>query len=107
MGAGGIQAALSSLEPAYLRKLRDRAVDTGMYIEVMSDMPRRDDTSAFERTVAAAKEAERCACACLPGRQALRDLRHLAGMAGARRRKPDRDRPRSRDRGTRKAAARD
>ena len=71
VGAGGIQAALSSLEPAYLRKLRDRAVDAGMYIEVMSAMPRRDDTSAFERTVAAAKQVGALClrCACLGGRR--------------------------------------
>ena len=57
LGAGGIQASLRSLEPAYLKKLRDRAGQLGMYIEVMVGLPRTSDSSAFERTVAAAKEA--------------------------------------------------
>ncbi len=57
LGAGGIQAALSSLEPAYLKKLRGRAEEFGMYLEVMAELPKENDASAFERTVAAAKAA--------------------------------------------------
>ena len=57
LGAGGIQASLASLEPAYLKKLRDRAGEFGMYIEVMAELPKPDDTAAFERTAAAAKAA--------------------------------------------------
>jgi sugar phosphate isomerase/epimerase len=71
LGAGGIQAGLSSTEPAYLQKLRQRAEATGMYIEVMGGMPRGDDSSGFERTVAAARQAgARCLrCACLGSRR--------------------------------------
>jgi 3-oxoisoapionate decarboxylase len=55
LGAGGIQAPLSSLEPAYLKKLRARAEELGMYIEVMAGLPKTSETDRFERTVAAAK----------------------------------------------------
>ena len=57
LGAGGIQAPLSSMDPEYLKKLRTRAEQLGMYIEVMGELPKKEDTSAFETTVAAAKEA--------------------------------------------------
>jgi sugar phosphate isomerase/epimerase len=57
LGAGGIQASLASLDPEYVRKLRARAEQLGMYIEVMAELPRQDDTSKFERTVRAAKDA--------------------------------------------------
>ena len=57
LGAGGIQASLASLDPTYLKKLRARAEQLGMYIEVMAELPKQDDTSAFERTVRAAKDA--------------------------------------------------
>ena len=57
LGAGGIQASLASLDPAYLKKLRERAAQLGMYIEVMAELPKQDDTSTFERTVRAAKDA--------------------------------------------------
>jgi sugar phosphate isomerase/epimerase len=56
LGAGGIQASLSSLESDYLKKLRARAEQLGMYIEVMADLPRQEDATAFERTIRAAKE---------------------------------------------------
>lgn len=55
LGAGGIQAPLASLEPAYLKKLRDRAEEFGMYIEVMAGLPKENETGKFEQTVAAAK----------------------------------------------------
>ncbi len=54
LGAGGIQAPLSSLEPAYLKKLRARAEDLGMYIEAMAGLPKTGENERFERTVAAA-----------------------------------------------------
>src|SRR5437588_4213221 len=57
LGAGGIQASLSSLDAGYLKKLRARAEQLGMYIEVMAELPKKDDAATFERTVAAAKEA--------------------------------------------------
>jgi 3-oxoisoapionate decarboxylase len=71
LGAGGIQASLSSVEPEYLKKLRARAEEAGMYIEVMGAMPRGNDTSAFERCVAGAKAvgALLVRCACLGSRR--------------------------------------
>ena len=57
LGAGGIQASLSSTDPAFLKKLRSRAEELGMYVEVMTGLPRNNDPAAFEQTVAAAKEA--------------------------------------------------
>ncbi len=54
LGAGGIQAPLSSLEPAYLKNLRARAEELGMYVEVMAGLPKTGETEGFERTVAAA-----------------------------------------------------
>lgn len=56
LGAGGIQASLSSLEPGFLKKVRARADQLGMYIEVMADLPKQED-AVFERTIKAAKEA--------------------------------------------------
>src|SRR6266403_2672642 len=47
LGAGGIQASLSSTDPAYLKKLRSRAEQAGMYLEFMIGLPKQD-TSAFE-----------------------------------------------------------
>ncbi len=71
LGAGGIQASLSSLEPAFLQKLRDRAAEFGMYIEVMAELPKEGGTDAFARTVAAAKAAGSLCirCAALSGRR--------------------------------------
>jgi sugar phosphate isomerase/epimerase len=57
LGAGGIQASPSSLEPAYLKKVRARAESYGMYLEVMAELPKENDAEKFERTVAAAKAA--------------------------------------------------
>jgi sugar phosphate isomerase/epimerase len=57
LGTGGIQASLTSLEPAYLKKLRARAEEFGMYVEVMAELPKDNDAEKFERTVAAAKAA--------------------------------------------------
>src|ERR1022692_3700829 len=56
LGAGGIQATLSSTDPAYVRRLRSRAEQAGMYLEFMIGMP-KEDTSPFEATLKAAKEA--------------------------------------------------
>jgi len=71
LAAGGIQASLSSLDPDYLKRLRARAEQLGMYIEVMAELPKQDDTSAFESVVRAAKDAGAlCArCAALGGRR--------------------------------------
>lgn len=71
LGAGGVQMSLNSQDPAYLKKLRDRAGEAGLYIEAMGAMPRRGDSAAFERTVAAAKQAGALCirCAGLNGRR--------------------------------------
>jgi 3-oxoisoapionate decarboxylase len=71
LGAGGLQANLSSLEPGYVRKLRARAEGLGMYFEVSARLPEPDDPAAFERVVMAAREAG-AACirsVCLGGRR--------------------------------------
>jgi len=70
LGAGGIQASLSSMEPSFLKKLRGRAEALGMYLEVMAPLP-KPDTADFERAVLAAKEAGALCIrsACLGGRR--------------------------------------
>jgi sugar phosphate isomerase/epimerase len=71
LGAGGIQMPLTSPEPDYVHKLRARAAEFGMYYEAIASLPGKDGASAFERTVAAAKEAGALAVRvnCLPGRR--------------------------------------
>jgi len=61
-GAGGVQAMLSSFEPEYLKKLRQRAEQLGMYLEITTPLPKPDDSSRFEQTIRAAKE---CGAYCL------------------------------------------
>ncbi|MEP6536142.1 MAG: TIM barrel protein [Bryobacteraceae bacterium] len=70
LGAAGIQAALSSTDPAYLKKVRARAEELGMYVEVMAPMPKGDST-AFEHYVQAAKDVGAVAIrsGCLSGRR--------------------------------------
>ncbi|MEO8126245.1 MAG: TIM barrel protein [Bryobacteraceae bacterium] len=70
LGAAGIQAALSSTDPAYLKKVRARAEELGMYVEVMAPMPKADST-AFEHYVQAAKDVGAVAIrsGCLSGRR--------------------------------------
>jgi len=71
LGAGGIEMPLTSREPEYVRKLRARAGDLGMYYETIAALPTKESASAFESTVAAAKEAGALAIRvnCLPGRR--------------------------------------
>lgn len=70
MGAGGVQATLASFEPDYLKKVRQKTEELGMYLEVLTPMPGPDSTQ-FEKTVQAAKEAgaECIRTACLAGRR--------------------------------------
>lgn len=70
LGAGGIQASLASTDPVYLKKLRTRAEQAGMYLEFTIGLA-KEDTSAFEAAVKAAKEPDGlCVRAnCLPGRR--------------------------------------
>jgi 3-oxoisoapionate decarboxylase len=71
IGAGGIQSALAPMQPETADRVRNRARELGMYLEVMCALPKTDDTSAFERTVAAAKQAGALCLrsACLSGRR--------------------------------------
>jgi sugar phosphate isomerase/epimerase len=71
LGAGGIQAELSSIEPDYLKKLRTVSEQYGMYVEVMASLPGKDDGAQFERVAAAAREAGAVCLrsACLGGRR--------------------------------------
>lgn len=70
VGAGGIQVPLTSFEPEYLKKVRSRAEELGMYLEVTTAMPGAD-TAQFEKTLVAAKEvgAECVRTVCLSGRR--------------------------------------
>src|SRR5579863_7062121 len=70
LGAGGAQATLSSLEPAYIKTIRERAEKLGMYLEIITSLP-QDDPAVFERTVEAAKDAGAICLrsACLSGRR--------------------------------------
>jgi sugar phosphate isomerase/epimerase len=54
LGAPGIQTALTSLDRAYLDKVKARLHETGMYIEVMSALP-KVDMAQFLATVDGAK----------------------------------------------------
>ena len=68
LGAAGIQSTLSSLEPDYLKRLRARADEFGMYLEAQGNLR---DTALFERQAAAAQSiGARCIrCACLNTRR--------------------------------------
>ncbi|MBI1898091.1 MAG: sugar phosphate isomerase/epimerase [Acidobacteria bacterium] len=70
IGAAGIQASLASLEPDYLKRLRARAEQLGLYIEVMAALPRAE-MERFVRTVGAAREVGALCVrsACLSGRR--------------------------------------
>ncbi len=58
LGAAGLQATLTSKDPAYLHKLRDRAGQLGMYLETIAPFPKTPkDLPAFDASLAAAKEA--------------------------------------------------
>ncbi|HTT64648.1 MAG TPA: sugar phosphate isomerase/epimerase family protein [Bryobacteraceae bacterium] len=88
LGAGGIQMPLTSREPDYIRKLRGRAEQYGMYFEAIARLPDKQDTAAFEATVAALKEAGALVVRvnCLPGRRYenfsdLDDWRHAVPRA--------------------------
>ncbi|MCC6587356.1 MAG: sugar phosphate isomerase/epimerase [Bryobacterales bacterium] len=70
LGAGGIQASLSSLEPAYVKRVRDKAEAAGMYVELMGGLP-KGDPAQFEATLKAGKEVGALCVrsACLGGRR--------------------------------------
>ena len=57
-GAGGAQGYLTSLEPAYLKSVRELAEKLGMYVEITTMLPKDDSAAAdFEKVVKASKEA--------------------------------------------------
>ncbi len=70
LGAGGIQAPLTSLDPAYVRSVRRVSAELGMYFEVMLPLP-AGESDPFERSLIAAREAGATAIrsACLHGRR--------------------------------------
>jgi sugar phosphate isomerase/epimerase len=70
VGAGGVQASLAGFAPDYLKRVRARAEELRMYLEVLARLP-GEDTSEFEATVRAAKEAgaECIRTVCLSGRR--------------------------------------
>jgi sugar phosphate isomerase/epimerase len=70
MGAGGVQTMLDSFEPEYLKKLRGRVEEYGMYLEISTMLPKQD-AAEFERVVKGAKQAGARAIrsVCLVGRR--------------------------------------
>ena len=71
LGGGGVQATLASHEPEYLKRVRERAAEWGMYFEVLAPLPKEGEADAFEATVKAAREAgaESMRSVCLSGRR--------------------------------------
>jgi 3-oxoisoapionate decarboxylase len=71
LGGGGVQATLASHEPEYLKRVRARLEEWGMYFELLAPLPKEDGAEAFEATVKAAKEAGAGAIrsVCLSGRR--------------------------------------
>jgi sugar phosphate isomerase/epimerase len=71
LGAGGVQVGLDSLAEDDTAKLRERSAALNMYLEVITDLPKVNDTGTFEQVVAAAKRAGAVAIrtACLSGRR--------------------------------------
>jgi 3-oxoisoapionate decarboxylase len=69
-GAGGVQATLASTDAAYLKQVRARTEQLGMYFELLAPLP-PEDTTQFENSVRAAKEAGAMCIrsACLSGRR--------------------------------------
>lgn len=57
-GAGGAQGYLTSLDPDYLKSVRERSEKLGMYVEITTMLP-KDEAGVveFERVVKAAKDA--------------------------------------------------
>lgn len=90
LGAGGAQVTLKSFERDYLKRVRERAEQLGMYLEVSAGLP-KDDASRFEATVRAAREVGAIALhtLCLGGRRyevfsSLAEWKTFAATAKAR-----------------------
>ena len=58
-GAAGIQAPLTELSDEYAQRIRSKAEEYGMYVEVSARLPKNDsdELEVFERTVRATKAA--------------------------------------------------
>lgn len=71
LGAGGAQAPFASLDSDYVRKVRERAEQWGMYVEIEVELPKGESTEEFENTVRAARDVGAVAMrsACLGGRR--------------------------------------
>lgn len=69
-GAAGVQSALASHDPEYLKKVRAFLEERGMYLEIVTRLP-GEDTTEFEAVVRSAKEAgaECLRSVCLTGRR--------------------------------------
>jgi len=70
-GAGGIQAPMTNLDPAYVKSVRAKLDEYGMFYEGMVGIPKSDGDPAHEAAVMAAKSAGATAIrtGCLSGRR--------------------------------------
>jgi len=70
LGAGGAQVEFSFLDADYITRVRRRAEELGMYLEVITGLP-QEGSDGFERTVEAAQHAGALCLrtACLGGRR--------------------------------------
>ncbi len=70
LGAGGAQVTQKSFDAEYLRQVRSRAEQWGLYVEILGVLP-KDDLSAFEALVRASREVGALAIrvVCLGGRR--------------------------------------
>ncbi|HYZ83793.1 MAG TPA: TIM barrel protein [Bryobacteraceae bacterium] len=69
IGAAGIQAPITDLQPSYIKTLRSELHKNGLYFEAM--IPLRTETAQLEKALGAAKEAGAVCVrtACLSGRR--------------------------------------
>lgn len=70
-GAGGIQASMSSADPAFAKTLRAKLDGYGMFYEGMLPMPKSDNDESYEAQIVAAKAAGAAVfrTGCLSGRR--------------------------------------
>jgi 3-oxoisoapionate decarboxylase len=71
LGAGGIQAPITNPDPAYIKNLRAKLDEYGMYYEGMIPMPKEENDAAYEAQIVAAKSAGATVfrSGCLSGRR--------------------------------------
>lgn len=71
MGAGGIQCAITSHEPEYLKNVRQKAEAAGMFIETMGPLPKAQTQEAFAKNMESSKALGSLCLrtACLSGRR--------------------------------------